>query len=139
MWWWKYTFKKCSLVLNSQCDIRISKFILKKRETGIFLQKVITTVLLQLRILRSAAHKPYIKSLSNCSWVQSSYYFTTIKFYVTAERWHLEWLIPLHVSSIDILKSKGPKTQPCRTPKCIPKWHQKFWQDVCQWGIYKTS
>jgi hypothetical protein len=39
----------------------------------------------------------------------------------SAKRRYLEWLMALHKSLMNILKSRGPKTDPCGTPDGITK------------------
>jgi hypothetical protein len=39
----------------------------------------------------------------------------------SAKRRYIEWLITLHKSLMNILKSRGPKTDPCGTPEVITK------------------
>jgi hypothetical protein len=38
---------------------------------------------------------------------------------------YLEWLIALHKSLMNILKRKGPKTDPCGTPDGITKGDER--------------
>jgi hypothetical protein len=43
----------------------------------------------------------------------------------SAKRRYWEWSIALHKSLMNILKSRGPRTDPCGTPKGITKGDER--------------
>jgi hypothetical protein len=44
----------------------------------------------------------------------------------SAKRRYLEWLMALHKSLMNILKSRGPNTDPCKTPDGITKGDERI-------------
>jgi hypothetical protein len=64
------------------------------------------------------AHQACICSISACSKVQSSAELTAWKIFISsANNKYLEYLITFQMSLTNILKIRGPNTDPCGTPE----------------------
>ena len=87
-----------------------------------------------VNIMQLAAHQPCVRSISHCSRMQSSKEFVAQKILnYSANNRHLDRLITLQRSLINLFSSNGHNTDPCgtlrevlRVPKRCLKCVQKI-------------
>jgi len=76
--------------------------------------------------MKLAENQPFIRSVLDCSRTQPSTEFTTRKILKSSPiNTHLECLIALKMSLINIIKRKGLETHPCGTPEITSKGDEK--------------
>jgi hypothetical protein len=81
--------------------------------------------------MKSAANQ--LRSISHCSSMQSSTEFVAQKIVTSsANNRHLERLITLQRSLMNMFKSKGRRTDPCGAPGRSSKGKEKLRREDCR-------
>jgi hypothetical protein len=94
--------------------------------TFVFLEYDITQVLAILKLTKLAAHQSFKELLSDWSKRQLCGELMMRKVLRSAKIKSVQWLIGFHRSLMNSLRRKGPRTEPCCTPKLLETIRREY-------------